>query len=340
MALPPQSYRDILEGIDPESRLPFGVSGYYRSLARMEDPNSDPIAAQFIPRREEALRLDYESPDPIGDQQYRQGPRLIHHYYDRALILVNDRCAVYCRHCFRRHFTGSSTGRLTEQELKEICSILRSKPQVQEILLSGGDPLMSPDPELKRILEALSQVNPDYIFRLATRIPVVQPQRITRELVDILASYGNMWMVIHANHPREITAEFQKAISLITGRGIPVLNQAVLLKGVNDNADTLVELFRGLLKARVKPYYLFQGDLAAGTRHFRTSIDKGLILMDQIRARLSGMGIPTYAVDLPGGGGKIPLNRGTVLGKEDGWYLLAGPDGQTYRYPVEEDDNE
>jgi len=194
---------------------------------------------------------------------------------------------------------------------------------------------MSPDREIELLLQALTRVNPNYTFRMATRIPVVQPNRITPELAKILGRYGTMWMVTHVNHPREITPEFRRAIDLVVRQGVPVLNQAVLLRGVNDHADTLVELFRGLLQARVKPYYLFQGDLAAGTRHFRTSIDRGLDLMDEIRSRLSGMGMPTYAVDLPEGGGKIPLDRGTVLGKEEGNYLLKGPGGKIYRYPIE-----
>lgn len=326
----------ILDTIDPDSRIPYGTSSYYQSLAETLDPETDPIAAQFIPRKEEAIRLDYETPDPLSDILYQAGPRLIHHYYDRALILVNDRCAMYCRHCFRRHFTGSSHGRITPQEVQEICKVLRERPQIQELLLSGGDPLMSPDEEIEYLLKEITQVNPDYILRMATRIPVVQPTRITPKLAAILGSYGNMWMVTHVNHPKEITPQFRDAIGLILSQGIPVLNQAVLLKGVNDSAEVLIELFRGLLKARVKPYYLFQGDLASGTRHFRTSIEKGLELMDQVRASLSGMGVPTYAVDLPDGGGKIPLNWGTILGKEDGFYLLQGPEGKTYRYPIED----
>jgi lysine 2,3-aminomutase len=326
----------VLDTIDPDSRIPFGTSRYYQSLATTLDPHIDPIAAQFIPRPEEAVTYDYETPDPLSDKLYQARPRLIHHYYDRALILVNDRCAAYCRHCFRRHFTGSSHGRITPEEIREICGVLSQRPQIQELLLSGGDPLMSPDEEIEYLLKALTRVNPDYIIRMATRIPVVQPQRITPKLASILGSYGNMWMVTHVNHPKEITSQFKEAIRHIVGQGIPVLNQAVLLKGVNDSADILVELFRGLLKSKVKPYYLFQGDLASGTKHFRTSLDHGLDLMDQVRSRLSGMGVPTYAVDLPDGGGKIPLNRGTVVGKEDGWYLLQGPEGKIYRYPVEE----
>lgn len=319
-----------------DSRLPRGVTRYYASLAECEDPAADPIAAQFMPQREEELLLPYETADPLADDRYRVTRRLIHHYPDRVLLLVNDRCATYCRHCFRRHFTGHDTGRISEEELSAALSYLRDAPEVQEVLLSGGDPLMLPDAHLRRILSELRAVREDYIIRIATRVPVVQPRRITDALVDGLAGTGPTWIVTQVNHPREMTMLFDRAIGRFVDRGLPVLNQAVLLRGVNDGADTLEELFRGLLKRRVKPYYLFQGDLAAGTAHFRTTIDEGLSLMRELRSRLSGMAIPTYAVDLPGGGGKIELHDGSVLRREENWYILRGLDGREYRYPREQ----
>ncbi|MFW5786093.1 MAG: KamA family radical SAM protein [bacterium] len=319
-----------------DSRLPTGVTKYYASLAEREDPARDPIAAQFIPRPEETLVLPYETADPLADNRYRVTARLIHHYRDRALLLVNDRCATYCRHCFRRHFTGHGTGRITEDELAAAVSYLRSHPAVQEILLSGGDPLMLRDAHLGHIISALRAVRQDYIIRIATRVPVVQPRRITDGLVDRLSGGGATWIVTQVNHPREMTALFDQAIGRFVDRGLPVLNQAVLLRGVNDAADTLEALFRGLLRRRVKPYYLFQGDLAGGTAHFRTTIDEGLELMRILRTRLSGMAIPTYAVDLPGGGGKIELTEGSVLRREGEWYVLCGLDGGEYRYPRED----
>ncbi len=319
-----------------DSRLPAGVTRYYASLAEGEDPTVDPIAAQFIPRPEEELWLPYETADPLADDRYRVTRRLIHHYPDRVLLLVNDRCATYCRHCFRRHFTGHDTGRISEEELAAALSYLRDTPDVQEILLSGGDPLMLPDAHLARILSELRAVREDYIIRIATRVPVVQPRRITDAFVDGLVGGGPTWIVTQVNHPREMTTLFDRAIGRFVDRGLPVLNQAVLLRGVNDSADTLEELFRGLLKRRVKPYYLFQGDLAAGTAHFRTSIDEGLSLIRELRSRLSGMAIPTYAVDLPDGGGKIELHEGSVLRREENWYVLGGLDGREYRYPRED----
>jgi len=324
----------LLSGIDPDTRLPYGVSKYYAALAATDDPDTDPVAAQFIPRRQELVTLPVETGDPIGDNMYLVEERLVHHYTDRVLLLVNDRCATYCRHCFRRHFTGHGGGRLTEQQLDRICSYLQRTPAVQEILLSGGDPLMLSDAELERIVAQLKSVNPDYIIRICTRMPVVLPSRITPQLASALGKHGSIWAVIHTNHAREVTDEFRRAVKTFMAEGIPVLNQAVLLRGVNDDADTLEELFRSLVRAGVKPYYLFQGDLAAGTSHFRVPIERGIALMRELRSRLSGIAIPTYAVDLPGGGGKVPVES-ALLRTEDSWYVFRGPGGKEYRYPRE-----
>ena len=316
-------------------RIPYGTTAYYAGLALSKDPDSDPIAAQIYPREAEQHVEAYETADPIGDQQYMISERLIHHYHDRALLLANDRCATYCRHCFRRHFTGNDSGKITPAQLQKACQALSIRPEIEEIVISGGDPLMLSDNEIERILKALTSINPDYILRIATRIPVVFPRRITQSLVSILQQQGSVWMVIHVNHPREITPEFSTAIQMIRGAGIPILNQAVLLHGVNDSVDIQEALSRNLLKNGIKPYYLFQGDLAAGTKHFRTSIESGLRIMDELRSRVSGMGIPTYAVDLPDGGGKIALHSGSIQRIEDGWYILLGPDNREYRYPRE-----
>ena len=315
--------------------LPFGVTSYYASLARTRDPLTDPIAAQFVPRAEEAVHLDYESADPIGDERYRVARRVVHHYRDRVLILANDRCATYCRHCFRRHFTAHSTGRITGAEIEEAATYVCGHPEVQEALISGGDPLLLPDDHLDLLLGSLRRARPDLVLRLATRIPVVQPRRVTSELARMLGAYAPLWVVTHVNHPREVTAEFTTAVSLLVENGMPVLNQTVLLRGVNADADTLETLFRELVRVRVKPYYLFQGDLAAGTRHFRTSIDEGLAIMHELRRRLGGIALPTYAVDLPGGGGKIPLTEASVVRREENWYILLDLDGNEHRYPRE-----
>ncbi|MFP4302118.1 MAG: KamA family radical SAM protein [Alkalispirochaetaceae bacterium] len=314
--------------------LPYGVSRYYRSLSRWTDPAVDPIAAQFEPREEEESRLHYESDDPIGDTQYAVTGRLIHHYRDRVLLLVSDRCATYCRHCFRRHFTGNSTGRITHTELEAAISYIREHGEVQEVLLSGGDPLMLGDRELGEILSRLRALREDLVFRVCSRVPVVLPGRITEPLAELLGSYAPLWFVTHANHPGEITEQFRRAIERLRRHGTVTMNQSVLLRGVNDDPDTLERLFRQLLRAGVKPYYLFQGDLAAGTAHFRVPIERGIEIMQTLRSRLSGMALPTYAVDLPEGGGKVPVES-HLLRIEKDWYVFRGPQGSEYRYPRE-----
>lgn len=216
---------------------------------------------------------------------------------------------------------------------------LQNTPQVEEVLLSGGDPLMLSDIELEHIILTLRRAVPErcLLFRLASRMPVVLPSRITASLVDMLleASVARVWLVTHANHPAELSGEFEQAAARLIDRGIPVLNQAVLLRGVNNSPDILETLFRRLIQLRVKPYYLFQGDLASGTAHFRTSIEEGLDIMDELRNRLSGMAMPTYAVDLPGGGGKIPLSRASIQTIRDGCYILHDRHGKEYPYPRE-----
>lgn len=320
--------------VDLNTQLPYGASRYYASLVQTEDPYRDPIAAQYIPRAEELTVLPYETSDPIGDNRYRVTERLVHHYRDRALLLANDRCATYCRHCFRRHFTGNGGGRITEVELEAACSYLQRRPEVKEILLSGGDPLMLSDRELELVLRRLKSVREDFIVRICTRLPVVLPGRITPSLCEMLEGYAGLWAVIHTNHPREITDGFRIAVKALARAGVPVLNQAVLLRGINDDIETLETLFRELVRNGVKPYYLFQGDLAAGTSHFRVPIERGLELMRQLRGRLSGIALPTYAVDLPGGGGKVPIESALLRVERDA-YVLRGPDDMEYRYPRE-----
>ena len=320
--------------LDPATRLPYGVSRYYSGLAESQNPDTDPIAAQFMPRAGELVTLPYESTDPIGDNRYRVAERLVHHYHDRALLLANDRCATYCRLCFRRHFTGNGGGRITEAELAEACAYLERTPQVREVLLSGGDPLMLSDQELEMVLTRLKAVRAELTIRICTRLPVVLPARVTPALCEMLERYNGLWAVIHTNHPREVTPEFRRAVRLLTRAGVPVLNQAVLLRGINDDLATLEELFRSLVQCGVKPYYLFQGDLAAGTAHFRVPIERGLELMKGLRSRLSGIAIPTYAVDLPGGGGKVPIES-ALLRVEPDAYVLRGPGDEEYRYPRE-----
>ncbi len=310
------------------------VTQYYAALARSRDPACDPIAAQFVPQTGETLLDAAETDDPLQDRGYAPVDRLVHRYPDRALILATDRCAVYCRHCFRRHFTERGSGAITEEQLNAIVAYLARQPQVTELLLSGGDPLMLEPDRLESVLERLYSVNPAYIVRVCTRVPVVMPSRIGERLAAALGLRGGLWLVTQVNHPHELTPEFAAALRRLQRHGVPVLNQSVLLRGVNDSLETLVALFRGLLQLRVKPYYLFQADLAAGTRHLRVSIEEGLELMRKLRTRVSGPALPVYALDQPGAGGKLNLEI-AFQGVEGESYLLRDGEGREYRYPRE-----
>lgn len=320
-------------------KLPFAVTPYYKSLCHSDMPEKDPIAAQFIKQDHENTIHDYESTDPLGDADFTVSPRLIHHYHDRVLMLANDRCAVYCRHCFRRHFTAHSTGRITEAEVDKACEYIKNAPEVQEILISGGDPLMLPDEHIKMILDKIYGARPELVVRICTRIPVVMPARITDSLAQLLGSYPSVWLITQTNHSREVSKGFSECIDRLSKSGIQAMNQAVLLRGINDSVDELYTLFRRLLQARVKPYYLFQGDLASGTSHFRVNLKKGIQLYTEIRRKISGLALPFYAVDIPGAG-KIHLNEHSIVKEDADFYYIKGYDGKTHSYPIENIDIE
>ncbi len=313
--------------------LPFQVTEYYASLA--SDNPKDPVRRQCIPTSAEYVTRPGESGDPLAEQRYTVSSRLVRRYHDRVLFKVNDSCAVYCRHCFRRDFTGGTAGAVTKKELEDICRYIRNAPDVREVLLSGGDPLLLDDERIHDILETLRRSRPDIMFRLATRTPVTLPSRITAGLAGMLSRYFPLWIVTQFNHPVELTSFSINAVSLLRRAGIPCLNQTVLLRGVNDDAKVLSDLFRGLLNTGVKPYYLFQGDLARGTGRFRTSLETGWHLMEELGSQLSGPAMPVYAVDLPGGGGKISLGREHLIRETDGGFVFRGFDGNSYTYPKE-----
>jgi lysine 2,3-aminomutase len=330
----PQPETELVRGVDPATRIPYAVSRFYAGLARGRDPEADPIAAQFMPRAGEHTALPYESADPIGDKRYLATERLIHHYPDRALLLVTDQCASYCRFCFRRHFTGKGAGSISRDQLEDACDYLARHPGITEVLLSGGDPLTLPHEALTGIIERLRKVGTRYLIRLCTRVPVVMPSRVTPELARALGGLEPLWVVTHANHPAELTDQFRDCARLLRAEGIPVLSQSVLLRGVNDEARTLEALFKGLVSMGVKPYYLFQGDLAVGTAHFRVDLGRGMAIMRELRARMSGLALPAYAVDLPDGAGKVAIEAAFVRAEPDA-YVLRGSDGAEHRYPRE-----
>lgn len=318
------------------SLLPFQCTDYFASLAVSRDPYKDPIAAQIIPRIEEEVHLDYETRDPLGDQLYEKTPRLIHHYVDRVLFLVNHQCATYCRFCFRRHFTGEKGQVVSKAEITLAAEYVAQRPEITEVILSGGDPLLIGVQAIRNILKAFRKDRPDLIFRIGSRLPVVSPGSINQQMRDVLKEYAPLWLTLHINHAREITTAFKENIESIRASGVSILSQTVLLKGINDSAEDLEALFKGLLRVGVKPYYLFQGDLASGTSHFRVNLRKGLNLMEQLRQRLSGMAIPNFALDLPGGKGKINLTEDRIVKEDQKWYYLKARDDSIVPYPNEE----
>lgn len=291
----------------------------------------DPVARQFVPDVAELKIRPEERADPIGDHTYMPVPGLTHRYPDRVILAVTQTCAVYCRFCFRRETVGDS-GALPESALTEAYAYLRRTPAVREVILTGGDPLMLSPRRLGAILAALSDIPHVEVIRLHTRIPVVDPARITAQMVAALNAPKTVFMAIHTNHVQELTHEAAAAIGRLNQAGIPMVSQTVLLRGVNDTAEALADLFRALVRLRIKPYYLHHCDLAQGTGHFRTTIAAGQALMAALRGRVSSLCLPTYVIDIPGGFGKMPLNADYAMLQADGSYLIRDFQGALHIY--------
>ena len=318
-----------------ERTLPLLISSYFLSLIDPTDPK-DPIRRQVIPSCHELAQDCGGSMDPLEEISNSVNPRLIHRYKNRVAFLVTDTCATYCRHCFRRRFTGTSSGCASDQEVADVVQYVGKHAEIKEMLLTGGDPLTLSDARLENIVASLREVRPDLILRLCTRIPATFPSRVTESLIAMLKKYRSapLFVMVQFNHPREITPQSSHSVGMFIDAGIPAFNQTVLLRGVNDNADTLEALMNALVAVRVKPYYLFQGDLVSGTAHFRVPLEQGLLLEAELRKRLSGMAMPVYAVDLPQGGGKVPLGRTYLQGRNDaGEWVFHTPDGIVRTYP-------
>jgi len=296
-------------------------------------PEDDPLRLQFIPRSEELVVRPEERADPLGEEEHSPLPRLVHRYTDRVLLLVTDACAVHCRYCFRSRFTGTSAGTITDEDLGQACDYIRSGIGIREVILSGGDPLTVPVAGLVRILDRIRSALPDGVIRIASRVPVVDPPRISADLAAALSGSQPVWIVLQVNHPAELQVGALQALRRLADTGTPLLSQTVLLRGVNDDAGVLEDLFTRLVRWRVKPYYLFQADLAPGTSHFRVDLDRALAIVDELRGRVSGLSMPVFSVDIPGGAGKVRLEPSALVGSGDDGFALRAQDGIVHRYP-------
>ncbi len=337
---------EITDGMrEAERRFPMAVTPHYASLVRRPD-FSDPIFAQCVPSPGELVSAPWASRDPLGEEPALVAPRLIRRYPDRAVLLADSICACYCRHCFRKRLSGSPDAAVSPDELAAATRWLRDNPEVSDVLVSGGDVLCLPDGRVREILDALAAVPSVRVVRVCTRLLATLPQRFTAALVRILAAPARsrsggggaaattaVYVMAHFNHARELSPETLEAVRRLVDAGIPVCSQTVLLRGVNDDADSLEGLFRALYHARVRPYYLFQADLAPGTEHLRTPLATGPALMRELRARLSGPALPNFCLDPPGGGGKIELAPDSVVERRAGATLLRNGRGEEFLYP-------
>ncbi|HVY21391.1 MAG TPA: lysine-2,3-aminomutase-like protein [Bauldia sp.] len=309
------------------ARYAVAITPAMTALIDTADPH-DPIARQFVPDARELNTTPDERADPIGDDVHEVAPGLIHRYPDRVLLKYVSACAVYCRFCFRRETVGQGEG-LTRAELTAALDYVRAHPEVWEVIVSGGDPLIAAPRRLASLVADIAAIPHVKVVRFHTRVPVVAPDRVTPALIASLKHEGiATWVAIHANHPRELTADARAALSRLADAGIPLVSQTVLLRGVNDDADTLAALMRAFVEARVKPYYLHHADLAPGTSQFRTGIAEGQALMRQLRGRVSGLAQPTYVLDIPGGHGKVPI--GPAYLTED---AVTDTEGKSHTYP-------
>ena len=307
-------------------------------VAALVDPTDpdDPIAKQFVPSVAELANAPEERADPIGDDHWSPTPGIVHRYRDRVLLKPTLLCPVYCRFCFRREVVGKKGAMLNPASLERAFDYIRQRPQIWEVIITGGDPFLLSPRRIAAIVQVLDRISHLGVIRFHTRIPVVEPCRVTSALVDALGAEKAVYVVIHANHPRELTPQTREALARLSRAGIPLLSQTVLLRGVNDDAAVLEALFRGLVAMRVKPYYLHHPDLARGTAHFRAGIATGQRLVRSLRGRVSGLCQPTYVLDIPGGYGKVPIAPCAVTPDESsgGWTVEDGA-GVRHAYPAD-----
>lgn len=310
-------------------RYPMRINHYYLSLIKSVD---DPIWRQCVPDQKE-LTEQMGMEDPLNEEGDSPVPGLTHRYPDRVLLLVSNQCAMYCRFCTRKRKVGDPFKRITKEQIMKGIDYVREHTEVRDVLLSGGDPFLISDSYLEWILKELRKISHVEIIRIGTRVPVTLPQRVTPELCNMLKKYHPLYINTHFNHPDEITDASKLACGMLSDAGIPLGNQTVLLKGVNDDPKVMKELMHKLLMIRVKPYYIYQSDLVRGTHHFRTTVQTGLDIIKSLRGHTSGMAVPHYIIDSPGGGGKIPLFPNAVIAKEGNKLVLENYEGLKIEYP-------
>ena len=313
--------RDVLR----EFRM--GITPYYLSLVDPDDA-ADPIARQVVPVLEEAASLSGGMDDPLGEEAFSPVPGITHRYPDRCLMVVSNSCAIYCRYCTRKRIMAEDV--VSDLALDRMIDYVARTPAIRDVVVSGGDPLTFSTGKLERILSSLRAIRHIEIIRIGSRVPVSLPMRIDEALTGMLRRYHPLWINVHFNHPNEITPDAALACDRLTRAGIPLNNQAALLRGVNDDAQTQLDLCHGLMQMRVRPYYLFHCDPVRGADHFRTTIARGVEIIEKLRGHTSGLAVPQFAVDAPGGGGKIPVNPQYVLAYENGRAILRNFQGKVY----------
>src|SRR5213594_3801431 len=313
-------------------RLALAITPYFFNLIDPADENC-PIRRQVIPRIEETWTAPWEMSDPCGEDSHSPVPVLVHRYPDRVLFLVTDRCAIYCRYCTRSRLVSNASGYDFHADFDKQLAYIEQHSEVRDVLLSGGDPLLFSDEKLEYLLSRLRAIRHVEFLRIGTRIPIFLPQRITPELCAMLRQFHPLFVSIHANHPRELTTEARDALGRLADAGIPLGNQSVLLRNVNDDVVVMKAHVQKLLMCRVKPYYIYQCDLISGSAHLRTSVGKGLEIMEQLRGHTTGYAVPQFVIDAPGGGGKVPINPDYVLSRNADRVLIRNYEGKLFEYP-------
>jgi lysine 2,3-aminomutase len=316
-----------------DSKLAVAITPYFFNLIDRNNPDC-PIRKQVIPRAGEMIVAEEETVDSLGEDEHSPVPGLVHRYPDRVLFLVTDRCAAYCRYCTRSRLVSNAQDYNFHPEYERGLRYIEAHTEIRDVLLSGGDPLLLSDKKLEHLISRLRAIPHVEFIRIGSRIPVFLPQRITPALCDIFKKYGPIWMSIHVNHPKECTAELRDACEQLSFAGVPLGNQSVLLRGVNDDADVMRALVHRLLRMRVRPYYLYQMDLITGGSHFKVDVRKGIEIIRALRGHTTGYAIPQYVIDAPGGGGKVPMNPEYVERVTDEEVVFRNYEGKVFHYPL------